>query len=64
MNGLYCKDKLSHKHYDYFVFGHRHLPLEIKIGKNSKYINTEDWITYFSYAVLDGKAFILNYYKS
>ncbi|WP_111706953.1 UDP-2,3-diacylglucosamine diphosphatase [Lutibacter citreus] len=60
----YCKSKLSQKHYDYFVFGHRHLPLEIKIGKNSKYINTGDWITYFSYAVFDGKDFLLNYYKS
>ena len=27
---LYSKEKLNEKHYDYFVFGHRHLPLEIK----------------------------------
>ncbi|TDL99690.1 MAG: UDP-2,3-diacylglucosamine hydrolase [Flavobacteriaceae bacterium] len=45
----YCKRKLSENHYDYFVFGHRHLPLEIELG-NSKYINLGDWIKYYTYA--------------
>ena len=35
----YCKEKIKEKHYDYFVFGHRHLPLEIPIGESSLYIN-------------------------
>ncbi len=51
----YAKRKLKTKHYDYFLFGHRHLPMEIKVGENSTYINTGDWITYFTYAVFDGK---------
>jgi len=50
----YAKRKLETKHYDYFLFGHRHLPMEIKVGDNSTYINTGDWITYFTYAVFDG----------
>ena len=50
----YAKRKLETKHYDYFLFGHRHLPMEIKVGENSTYINTGDWITYFTYAVFDG----------
>jgi len=51
----YAKEKLKSKHYDYFLFGHRHLPMEIKIGDKSKYINTGDWITHFTFAVFDGK---------
>jgi len=51
----YAKKKLETKHYDYFLFGHRHLPMEIEVGENSKYINTGDWITHFTYAVFDGK---------
>jgi UDP-2,3-diacylglucosamine hydrolase len=51
----YAKRKLETKHYDYFVFGHRHLPMEIEVGKNSTYINTGDWISQFTYAVFDGK---------
>lgn len=45
----YCKKKLTEKHYDYFIFGHRHLPLEIALSKNSTYINLGDWIQYFTY---------------
>ncbi|MCF6223706.1 MAG: UDP-2,3-diacylglucosamine diphosphatase [Flavobacteriaceae bacterium] len=50
----YAKRKLETKHFDFFLFGHRHLPMEIQVGKNSKYINTGDWITHFTYAVFDG----------
>ncbi len=58
----YCKRKLTEKHYDYFVFGHRHLPLEIPLSKTSKYINTGDWITHFSYAVFENKQMLLKKY--
>ncbi len=51
----YCKRKLQTTHYDYFLFGHRHLPMTIKVGENSTYINTGDWIYYFTFAVFDGK---------
>lgn len=48
----YCKRKLLQKHYDYFIFGHRHLPLQIKLNEKSNYINLGDWVKYFTYAVL------------
>ena len=46
---LYCRRKLTEKHYDFFVFGHRHLPLEIELNNSSTYINLGDWIQYFTY---------------
>ena len=55
----YCKKKLTEKHYDFFVFGHRHLPLEISISENSKYINTGDWITHYTYGEFDGEELFL-----
>ena len=45
----YCRRKLTEKHYDFFVFGHRHLPLEIELNNKSTYINLGDWIQYFTY---------------
>jgi UDP-2,3-diacylglucosamine hydrolase len=51
----YCKRKLESKHYDYFIFGHRHLPLDIKLNDTSTYVNLGDWISYFTYAVFDGE---------
>lgn len=50
----YCKRKLETKHYDFFLFGHRHLPMEISLENNATYLNTGDWIQYFTYAVFDG----------
>ena len=59
----YAKRKLEQRHFDYFLFGHRHLPMEIKVGENSKYINTGDWITHFTYAVFDGEDLHLKTYQ-
>lgn len=60
---LYSKRKLETKHYDYFVFGHRHLPMTIKVGENSSYINLGDWIGYFTYGIFNGENFELKEYK-
>ena len=59
----YVKRKLETKHYDFFVFGHRHLPLHIKVGEKVAYINLGDWISYFTYGVFDGTTFELKEYK-
>lgn len=60
---LYAKRKLETQHFDYFVFGHRHLPMQIQVGKNSQYINLGDWIGYFTYGVFDGTSFELKKYE-
>ena len=58
----YAKKKLNEKHYDYFVFGHRHLPLEIALNATSTYINLGDWIQYFTYGEMDLNSFSLKKY--
>jgi len=60
---IYAKEILQHQHFDYFVFGHRHLPLDIQLNAQSKYINLGEWVTYNSYAVFDGENLELKYYK-
>ncbi len=55
----YAKRKLEQKHYDYFVFGHRHLPMKIKVGEKSSYFNLGDWITHYTYGIFDGEDFRL-----
>jgi UDP-2,3-diacylglucosamine hydrolase len=45
----YCKDVEENEHYDYYIFGHRHLPLIVDINNNSRYINIGDWIFSFTY---------------
>jgi UDP-2,3-diacylglucosamine hydrolase len=49
--------KLETKHYNYLIFGHRHLPMKVPVGENAEYVNLGDWITYFTYGVFDGDNF-------
>lgn len=58
----FCKETLKTKKIDYFIFGHRHLPLEIDLGNDSHYINLGEWVNYNSYAVFDGNKLELKYY--
>lgn len=51
----YCNDVESKQHYDFYIFGHRHLPLELKIGERSRYVNLGEWVRFNTYAVYDGQ---------
>ena len=51
----YVQKVLVEKHYDFFVFGHRHLAMDVSLNENSRYINTGEWLKTKSYAVFDGK---------
>ena len=51
----YCKELEKSVHHDFYIFGHRHLPLDLTVGLNSRYINTGEWVHFNSYAVYDGK---------
>jgi len=46
----YAKRKYNEKARDYFVFGHRHIPLDIAINDQARYINLGDWISHYTYA--------------
>jgi len=59
----YSRKKLEEKHQDYFIFGHRHLPLNIDLNETSKYINLGDWISYFTYGVFNGDTLELKEFK-
>ncbi|WP_342330172.1 UDP-2,3-diacylglucosamine diphosphatase [Pedobacter sp. FW305-3-2-15-E-R2A2] len=60
---VYAKEQLQKAHFDYFIFGHRHLPLDIQLTDKSRYINIGEWINFNSYAVFDGKDLTLNYFE-
>jgi len=59
----FCKSQEIVKHHDYYIFGHRHLPLDVEIGINSRYINLGEWVNNFTYAELDGKTIKLKKFE-
>ncbi|WP_026461606.1 UDP-2,3-diacylglucosamine diphosphatase [Adhaeribacter aquaticus] len=60
---IYCTDMEQHSHHDYYIFGHRHLPLNVAINESSQYINLGEWVNFCSYAEYDGKAVHLKYFE-
>lgn len=59
----YSKDILQKKHYNYFIYGHRHLPIEHNLENDSTYINLGDWIEYYTYAKFEGNQLSLISFK-
>jgi UDP-2,3-diacylglucosamine hydrolase len=55
----YCKAVETKQHHDFYIFGHRHLPLDLPVNLDkmppSRYINLGEWLNYDTYAVFDGQ---------
>ena len=59
----FCRATLAREHYDYFIFGHRHYPIDYKLNDKSRYINLGDWIKNFTYATFNGKEVALHQWE-
>ncbi len=59
----YAKRKLEKEHFDFFIFGHRHVPIIFPISSNSLFINLGDWLNHFTFAMFDGNTVQLLSYK-
>lgn len=46
---------LKNEHFDYFIFGHRHLPMKVAVSENTTYYNTGDWLSHNSYLRMSGE---------
>jgi UDP-2,3-diacylglucosamine hydrolase len=60
---VYSRELLKKEHYDYFIYGHRHLPLDIPLFQDSRYINLGEWTNFNSYAVFDGTDLELKFFE-
>ena len=53
---IYAKKVLeSQPDINYFVFGHRHIPFQIRLSASSQVLCLGDWISNFTYAIFDGE---------
>ncbi len=61
----YCIKQQKINPVDYYIFGHRHIPLELEIDERATYINLGEWITQNTYSVLEkGKITLVKHAKS
>ena len=52
----YCREIEAQTHHDYYVFGHRPLPLDLTVSPTSRYINLGEWVHARTYGIFDGEA--------
>jgi UDP-2,3-diacylglucosamine hydrolase len=59
----FCKEQEKKSHHQYYIFGHRHLPLNIQLNNDSRYLNLGEWVNDSYYASFDGLELQLIEYK-
>lgn len=51
----WCREQEKVQHRDFYIFGHRHLVLDLPVGEKSRYLNLGEWVHHETYAVYDGQ---------
>lgn len=51
----WCREQEKAQHRDFYIFGHRHLVLDLPVGESSRYLNLGEWVHHETYAVYDGQ---------
>ena len=52
----------THTDIDYFIYGHRHIELDLMLSRKSRMMIIGDWIWQFTYVVYDGEYLFLEEY--
>lgn len=61
---VYSRQMASQKpDIDYFVFGHRHVPTNLKVTEKASCIILGDWVSHFSFGKFDGIKFEIRYFE-
>jgi UDP-2,3-diacylglucosamine hydrolase len=60
---IFAREIIQKEHFDFFIFGHRHIPLEYSLNEKSKVFLLGDWIVNNTYAVFDGETVTLKRYQ-
>ena len=53
----------DHTNIDYFIYGHRHIELDLMLGDDTRMMVIGDWIQQFTYVVFDGDNLFLEEYE-
>jgi len=62
---LFAKEYLkSHPDINFFIFGHRHILLDLLLSRTSRLLIAGDWMQYFSYIMWDGELLTLNQFEA
>lgn len=62
---LFAKEYLeSHPDIHFFIFGHRHIMLDLMLSRTSRLLIAGDWMRHFSYIVWDGENLTMEQFET
>ncbi len=61
---VWCREYEKKSHHDYYLFGHRHLSLDLALAADARYVNTGEWVHGATYAVYNGSQLELKRFES
>ena len=53
----------THPDINYFIFGHRHIMLDLMLSRESRLLIAGDWMRHFSYISWDGKSLYMDQFE-
>ncbi len=60
---LFTKEYMkNHPEVDFYIYGHRHIELDLMLSKKARMVILGDWIWQFTYAVFDGEHLFMENY--
>lgn len=59
----FCKEEIKKEYFDFFIMGHRHLPLYLPVTEHSYYVNLGEWVNYSYFGEFDGIHFHLKSFE-
>lgn len=59
----FIKEQEQQRHCDFYIFGHRHIPIDFALEK-TRYINLGDWLSHYSFALWDGNQIYLKRFEN
>jgi len=65
-DGMYSFSKeymKSNPDTDYFIYGHRHIDVDLMLNEKSRFIILGDWVTKYTYGEFDGTALVIKHFQ-
>lgn len=60
----WCREQEKILHRDYYIFGHRHLTLDLEVAQGSRYLNLGEWVHDSNFAEYNGEKVVLKNFQS
>lgn len=60
---IYSREIQIQQKNNFYIFGHRHLPLDVPVDEQSRYVNLGEWVHHFTYGVYDGEKLKLEVFE-